>query len=541
MTSGTQPGLLKSEKLKGPIGTRLDRTTGWAIEIFRFLEKIARRKLLTCALLAALPIVLRLATLPLIPIPQPQVHDEFSYLLAGETFASGRLTSPTPAMWAHFETFHELFQPTYMSKYPPGQGLFLALGWRLFGNPWYGVLISFSFFYGCLCWMLQGWMPPAFALLGCLLELCQVTPFGYWMNSYWGGAVAAAAGCLVAGAVPRLARAPRPMHAVIAAFGLVLLSISRPYEGLVFSIATTTGLLWWRQRRGRPFREFLSPRLVTVFVVICLAGVIFNGYYNYRITGNPVRVPYQAYFEKYSIAPNFFILPARTPPVYRSALMERHFEAEVVLYKKRRMKPLGSIMHVVFWISPFFWSAPIFIAVVSGAFFSRSVKFWLPMTLGVSLCFAALIETITFAHYFAPGAGLVALLAGQGMRVIRLRARNFGLLLLLLILTAASGNILSEAKVALTDSYAVLPRVIASRIALQHGGKHLILVRYSPEHSYDRSDVYNSANIDASSIVWAHDMGSDLNREIIGYYPDRRVWLWQPDKALNTLTPYPGG
>ncbi len=62
---------------------------------------------------------LRLAILPWCPIPLPFVPDDFSFLLASDTFSHGRLTNPTPAMWIHFESIHIDMLPTYMSMYFP--------------------------------------------------------------------------------------------------------------------------------------------------------------------------------------------------------------------------------------------------------------------------------------------------------------------------------------------------------------------------------------------------------------------------------------
>jgi hypothetical protein len=70
-----------------------------------------------------------------IPLPQPSIQDEFSNLLAAQTFSHGRLANPTHPMWIYFETFHELSHPTYASKYPPGNGLMLALGLVVFHQP----------------------------------------------------------------------------------------------------------------------------------------------------------------------------------------------------------------------------------------------------------------------------------------------------------------------------------------------------------------------------------------------------------------------
>ena len=79
---------------------------------------------------------LRLALLPVHPIATATVSDDFSYLLLGDTLSHFRLANPPHPLPAFFETFYVLQQPTYSSVYPLGQGIVLAVGKLIFGNPW---------------------------------------------------------------------------------------------------------------------------------------------------------------------------------------------------------------------------------------------------------------------------------------------------------------------------------------------------------------------------------------------------------------------
>src|SRR5215475_9677662 len=152
------------------------------------LQRVARRKVLTVCLVGLLACGARASILPLVPVPQPKIDDEYSHLLLADTLLHGRLANPTHPMWVHFETLEVNMIPTYASVYPPAQGAFLAAGKKLLGSPFFGVMLSVAGMCAAICWMLQGWMPPAWALLGGLFAIFRFGMFAYWSDSYLGGA-----------------------------------------------------------------------------------------------------------------------------------------------------------------------------------------------------------------------------------------------------------------------------------------------------------------------------------------------------------------
>ena len=506
-----------------------------------WLTRFLSRPLRICVLAGSLAIAVRLLLLPVLPIPVPVISDEFAYLLGADTFASGRITNPPHPMWVHFETFHINWQPTYHSKYMPAQSLTLALGRRVFGHPWFGVCLSMGLMIAAFYWMLYGWVAPPYAAAATLLVMFEWGFTTYWINSYWGGAVPALGGALVIGAVPRLARRIDLAPLLAAIFGAVLLANSRPYEGGLTVLSSGAVLLWWMRRENRPLKLLLGRRVLLPVASMAVAVLLAMGYYNYRTTGKATRFTYVVNQETYSASPMVYILPPGPIPVYRhESIRKLWLEWDRPLYYAARQNPLAPWNSSAPVIKPFYFLNMLGLVATAGLLFGkRSVV--LPALAILSLpVLGVAVEKAFGPHYLAPMCGAWVILAGAGLEACG-EWRRAGRVVVVVVLGVAFGSCASKivelARIAQRTPHVLdaRPRLIAD--LQRQGGGHLIIVRYTPTHYIHVEWVYNDADIDGSPVIWARDMGEEKNRELLDYYKDRHVWLFEPDISL-ALKPY---
>ncbi len=537
---------------------------GWFARIERAFARLARRKALSAVVVGLCVIALRLAILPLFGVPLPFVPDDFSFLLAGDTFAHGRLTNPSPAMWTHFETIHITMKPTYQSMYFPGQGLLLAASKVIFGHPWVGLLIVSALMCAALCWCLQAWLPPGWALLGGFIAVLRLGVFSYWTNTYHAaGSLAALGGALILGALPRLMKTARMRYAVLIGIGIAILALTRPYEGILMCLPVAVVLgRWMWKGRNRPSKAAMV-RLAAVPLLFGLAAVAWMGYYDYRAFGSPFTPPYAVDRATYGIAPYYVWQNARPEPAYRYPEMrEFYHKGELDFFNGIHSlsgflpQSLVKVGFMLLFYSGFALLPPLIM--VRHVFLDRRIRFLVVSVLILAAGMA--IEIYLLPHYVAPFTAAFYAIGLQMMRHLRLwkpEGRPAGLALVRFTVTvcvALAGLRVFAEPLHIAQSewppsnwnftwfgpeHFGTERAQIEAWLDQLPGGQLAIVHYSPAHEPLDEWVYNSADIDGSKVIWARDEGAAGNLELIRYYKDRKVWLAEPDAMPARISPYP--
>jgi hypothetical protein len=532
----------------------------WFAAAEKQFSRFAKRRVLAIVFIGLIALATRLALIPILPIPEPEVTDEYSYLLSADTFAHGRLTNPTHPMWQHFETFQEIWQPTYSSMYYPGFGMFLAFGQEVMGHPFWGVWLSSGLMCAAICWALQGWMPAGWALLGGVMAVIRLATFSYWADSYWGGTVAALGGSLVVGALPRIKECQGYRDSLLLALGITLLLYTRPYEGFFFCLPVLGAVVVWIVRKDPPPLKTPIARLVLAVCSVLTAAFAGLGYFFFRVTGSAFTTPYQVNMRTYGLVYFPWEKPTAATGFMRTVFPEGPSAGWLVaaLHHPLQLQMMKVLVVWLFFFGPLF-SLPCIAWLVTRPRGKLSEAFTPHLRFLFWMCGAVwFASTITIytgqPHYVAPLTGVfyaITLLmmrdlyhASSSIFATRFLARSVPLICLILFACRVAAPLAhrnppsSWTRTWCSQDGQNLRRAkILSE--LEHSpGDHLVIVRYQPDHDFILDEwVYNHANIDDSKVIWARDMGPQ-NVELLHYFRHRHAWLVEPDYNPPRLTPY---
>ncbi len=465
------------------------------------------------AMLAILPIALRLALLGHYPVPTPSGSDDFSYLLLGDTLRHGRMANPMHPMHEFFESIFVLQEPSYSSIFPLGQGIVLTLGWE-------GVLISGGVFCALCYWMLRAWTKPVWALLGGLLAVAELGPLCSWMNDYWGGYVSGCAGCLIFGALCR-------RNGLLLGLGFALQWLTRPFEGVLLVIPALVMV-----------RRF--PRAAWAPITLALGLSLGQ---NHAVTKSWTTLPYLLSRYEYGVPASFTFQPNPVPHHALTPEQALDYRVQSAVHDTSRtyVERLGS--RVAFY--RFFLLVPLFAALIWSI---AERRLWWVFGTVLALALGTNFYPYFYPHYIAAEACLFLLLAVAGVARMNYELRTGVVLLCAAHIIFWYGLHLAgteNQRIALIrfENWDFINfgdpegRIKINQKLNKLPGRQLVFVRYSVNHGFHEW-VQNKADIDGSRVVWADDLGEEANQRLLKYFPDRTALLVEPDAVPPRLTAY---
>jgi hypothetical protein len=429
----------------------------------------------------------------------------------------------------------------------------------LFGLPWAGVLLSVAAFCALCYWMLLGWTTRPWALIGALIAVIEFGPLNAWMNGYWGGSVSAIAGCLVFGALPRLRERANRRDAAFLGVGLGVQLLTRPYESipLVLSVAVFLALLLFHERTL--WRDVL--RVAPVVLLAVLPAVALTLLQNKQVTGRWTRLPYFVSQYQYGVPTTLTIQSNPLPHVPLTREQELDYKAQRSFHGEAPDTLNKFLLRLEYRVRfyRFFFLPPLYLAL--GIFLATIRKWtflWVP---GALVLFALALNLFPYLYprYLAAATCLFVLASVIGLqKLARFHihawpAGHYAAIAILFVCAASFclyyGAHLFEnhdaaAEIEQYETWDAINhenparRILVNEELARLPGKQLVFVRYWPNHIFQDEWVYNAADIDAARLVWARDLGAAEDEKLRQYYPNRTVWLLEPDAQPPKLSRY---
>jgi hypothetical protein len=363
-----------------------------------------------------LPLVLRLALLPWLPPPEPHVHDEFGHLLVADTLMAGRLANPPHPLWRHLETIYVLQQPTYASIYPIGQGIILAAGNALIGNPWAGVLLATVLMGGATSWMLFGCLPTSWAAVGGLLAALDYGLADSWVNAYWGGTFCAFGGALLFGALCRLRTSPSKAMGLMAGLGWSIVWLIRPFESLLLFMFAWGFIAALMIREPRLWRRWLGPIVLVVSVQIS-AGFV-TALHNRAVTGSFTTLPYYLSQQAYGVPQSLLWQRAIEEPAFRFAELKEMYWWQRRVKDQANEQPIRRYRAILYKAWSFFVTPWYSVPMVLLLFLLKDRDVFVCSGMMACALTASVLYPFFFPHYIAAYSCVIFFLIIRGMMVL---------------------------------------------------------------------------------------------------------------------------
>jgi hypothetical protein len=468
--------------------------------------------------------------------PIPVIHDEASYLLQADIFASGRWTAPSPPIPEFFEQPHVQVVPAVASKYPPGHAMLLTPG-ALVGFPALVPLlltgITAALLFALVARVSNPWAAliawPTWLFAPMVLRfqpsyLSELTTSAVVLSGWW---------ALLSW---RDARRRRWLLALALCVGWG--AITRPLTMLVFAIPIGVVVVA-DVVRGRRWGDF-GLAVIAGIVVLSILPL-----WSARTTGSWRVAPVEKYRLDYLPFDKIGFTADTTPPRRRGAMSRVLAETYVEFLNFRRQQTLAALPRT---------TAGRGLAVLKGLF--EGVRLPLAVlaiaglvTMPVPVRFGALSALLLFgaylpyAHwegwtvYYLELVPVVAALVGVGAWGI---ARRLAEARAPLVMTAAAafitlGGVFGAARAReqrLGSRMFVLERQILELLPrLPSPG--ILFVRYSPRIVPNPAIVRNSAHLDREPMWIVHDLGA-RDDELKRLAPHRATHSLDIDRLVRT-------
>jgi hypothetical protein len=271
------------------------------------------------------------------------------------------------------------------------------------------------------------------------------------------------------------------------------------------------------------------------------------GYYNWRLTGNPLLLPHVLNTRTYHTT-GLFLWDHKKPEMhYRNQQFEDFYNGwerenydntwvDIVCVSEEKLIRCG--------LTYFWFGELLLLPALPFLFRDRKMRLLIASFLLVTIGVFAVIWSN--AHYAAPLTCVIFALAVQAirhLRTMRIGQRPVGVALsraivLLLVLDTGINAFRGICDPLLWPCQGDPSRTAIAEKLANTPGKHLIMVRYDQGHNIHDEWVYDGAEIDNAKVLWARELDPELNAKLFAYFRDRKVWLVTPDSDNTYLEPY---